>query len=68
MPKFDLDVDSPDKVPGVLRRAAQAYYESATELDSSWQESGPGRPWIAIAKKLDAVADELEKRLKNMGF
>lgn len=42
---LDLDVDSPEKVARILRNAAESYYESASELESAWQDRGAGRPW-----------------------
>lgn len=58
---LDLDVDSPEKVARILRDAAESYYESASELESAWQDSGAGRPWEKIAKILEAAADRVDK-------
>lgn len=60
---FDLDVDSPDKVSRVLRNAAQAYHESASELAAAWGERGAGIEWSKIARVLDAAADKIDKLL-----
>jgi hypothetical protein len=60
---MDLDVDSPEKVAEVLRDAASAYYESAGELESAWQDPGAGKPWEVIAKILDSAADRIEEKL-----
>ena len=62
MATLDLDVDSPDKVKEVLQRAAQAYYESAGELESAWQDKSAGRPWLFIARQFEALADKLGKK------
>ena len=56
---LNLDVDAPDDVAVVLRRAAEAYYEAAGEVESSWQEKAPGTPWIRIAQILEAAAGEI---------
>jgi hypothetical protein len=70
MPRRDLnlDVDSPEKVARVLRRAAEAYYESAGELDAAWQDPGAGRPWDKLAKILDRAADSAEAALKKIRY
>jgi len=61
MAGFDLDVDAPQKVPAILRRAAQRYAEDASELDSSWQDRSAGKPWRAIARVLERAADTIER-------
>jgi len=61
MAKMDLDVDSPEKVAAVLRRAAEAYSESASELESQWQDPGAGKPWAKLARILERAADQAEK-------
>lgn len=63
MRNLDLDVDAPDQVPRVLRDAAEAYEESASELDSAWQDREAGRPWSKIARILERAADQIEKVL-----
>jgi hypothetical protein len=60
---LDLDVDSPEKVSMILRNAAEAYYESALELSSAWQEKSAGKPWEIIARVLARAADEIDKKL-----
>lgn len=60
---LSLDVDSPDKVPAALRAAAQAYYESAGELESAWQDKAAGRPWDQIAGLLEAMAEQIEREV-----
>lgn len=59
--KIDLDVDAPDKVADVLRRAAEMYYESATELEAAWQDKNAGRPWTKIAQILERAAKNIDK-------
>ena len=63
MKSLDLDVDSPDEVPKVLRAAAEAYQESASELVSAWQDREAGRPWITIARVLEDAARKIEERI-----
>jgi hypothetical protein len=58
--KLSLDVDSPEQVANVLRHAAQEFRESASELESAWQDRGAGRPWDKIAKILDRAADKCD--------
>jgi len=60
---LDLDVDAPDEVSQVLRDAAEAYHESAVDLESSWQDKGAGRPWTAIARILERAADQIDKKI-----
>jgi len=60
---LDLDVDAPDKVSQVLRDAAEAFYESAGELEGAWQDPGAGKPWEKIAKILEAAADKIDKQI-----
>ncbi len=63
MQAFDLDVASPDQVPAVLERAADAYRESAGELASAWQDPSAGGEWLKIAKILDRARRDIEKAL-----
>ena len=60
MKNLDLDVDAPDQVAPVLRRAAEAYEESATELNSAWQDKSAGWPWHVIATVLKVAAKKIE--------
>ena len=50
-------------MPNVLRAAAEAYYESASELESAWQDRGAGRPWEIIARILEKAADKIEEEI-----
>jgi hypothetical protein len=60
---IDLDVDAPGKVADVLRRAAQAYYESGAELESAWQDPGPRQVWSKIARILERAAVAIDKAI-----
>ena len=60
---LNLDVNSPDKVADVLRDAAQRYYDTSSELESSWQDKSAGAPWIKIARILDRAAASIDKTL-----
>jgi hypothetical protein len=62
---LDLDVDSPEKVPQVLRRAADRFRESTGELQSAWQDEHAGKVWTAIATILDRAASSCEKAIEN---
>jgi hypothetical protein len=59
----DLNVASPEEVPTILYRAAEYYYESASELALAWQDRGAGKPWLMIARILEAAAEKIEKNL-----
>ena len=62
--KLDLDVSDPVKVISVLFRAAEAYEESAEELNTAWQDRTAGEPWIVCAKALRSAAERIAKQLK----
>lgn len=64
--KTDLDVRSPEEVPVVLSRAANMFAESASELEGAWQDKGAGKPWLIIARILDAAADKIERELRKL--
>ena len=64
MTKTDLDVDSPEKVIQVLRTTSQMYFDSASELQSAWQDKSAGKDWVMIGRILDTAADQIEKRLR----
>jgi len=61
MKDLDLNVHAPDEVPRVLRRASEAYFESAAELESAWNEKAAGRPWKKIARILELTANRIEE-------
>lgn len=63
MRDLDLNVDSPEEVPRILRRAAEAFEESNAELCASWQDAEAGRPWSQIARILERAADQIDKVL-----
>jgi hypothetical protein len=58
---MNMDVDSPEKVARVLRKAAQEYYYSAGELSSAWQDKNAGSPWNRIARILERAAEQVDK-------
>jgi hypothetical protein len=62
---LDLDVDSPEKVPGVLRAIANKYYESVIELQSAWQDKNAGKIWEDYARILERAANSCEKALNK---
>ncbi len=58
--KVSLDVENPEDVPRVLRRAAESYYESSQELSSAWQDETAGKIWEEIAEALEDAAEKIE--------
>jgi hypothetical protein len=62
---LDLDVDSPEKVPQVLRRAADQFRQSTDELKSAWQDQHAGKVWTAIATILDRAASSCEQAIQE---
>lgn len=58
---LDLDVAEPDMVAAILRAAADAYNESAAELETAWQDRQAGKPWAKIARILERAAAQVEK-------
>jgi acyl-CoA reductase-like NAD-dependent aldehyde dehydrogenase len=65
MPDLDLDVDTPEKVAEVLRRAAQRFNESASELESAWQDRNAGKVWVKFAEILERAAKSCDFWLKE---
>lgn len=66
--RLNLDVDAPHKVSDVLHSAAFVYLDSASELDSAWQNTSAGRPWRMIAKVLASAAVKIDKGMKKMRY
>ena len=60
---MDLDVNAPDEVADRLLNAAEAFYESASELESSWQDRNAGKPWVTIAKILESAAMKIKAKI-----
>lgn len=60
MKSLDLNVDSPDKVAAVLSNAVEAYFASAAELSSAWQDPEAGKPWAKIAKILSKAMVQVD--------
>ena len=65
---YDLDLDSPEKLPAVLESVAEHYRESHAELSGAWQEASAGRIWADFAEILDRAAQSARKALKRHGF
>lgn len=60
--KYDQDfalqfIAVPEQVAPILRAAAQAYHESASELASAWQDKRAGHVWTRLAVLLERAAD-----------
>ena len=65
MKDLHLDVDTPEKVPKILREAAQRYRESTIELQGAWQDNNKaGIIWEKIATSLEAEASKIEKLIR----
>lgn len=56
-------VRSPEEVVPILYKAAELYYESASELETAWQDKESGRPWRQIAKILESAAHKIETQV-----
>ena len=59
--RLSLDVAAPDEVSDILRRAADAYRESQTELQSAWQDRSADSEWSKIARILESAAQKIDK-------
>lgn len=66
--RTDLDVNHPNRVPHVLRAAADAYYASADELSHAWQSPAAGDIWNRLGAILERAADAAEKVLRRKGY
>jgi len=62
---LDLDIDSPEKVPEVLRVTAQEYYETVGELQAAWGDKNAGKIWEDFAKILERAANSCDKALEK---
>jgi hypothetical protein len=60
---LNLDVESPEQLPAVLRLAAQRFNESAGELESARQDTNPGKVWERMARILERAADSCERAI-----
>lgn len=50
------DADHPDKLARILRNAAVACHEAATECATNWQDRDAGKPWTKAARILERAA------------
>ena len=57
---FSLDVATPEELPQVLHRAAEAYRVSALELRATWNDATAGRIWDFAARELEKAAMRVE--------
>jgi hypothetical protein len=64
-PELNLNVDGPDKVPGVLRAAADAYAASAIALAAASQNHRTLMIWARIAGELTVAADRIENEIER---
>ncbi len=61
---LNLDVDDPDKVADILRRAAEFYRASGAELRSAWQDPNL-KVWDHIAVVLERAAKSVDKTVNK---
>jgi len=64
---LDLDVDAPEKVPNVLRAAAEQFYEAEGELSAAWGDPQAGKIWTDFARILERAADSMDKARQRRG-
>jgi hypothetical protein len=65
MKNLDLDVDTPEKVAPLLRAAADAYYQTESELSSAWGDPNAGKIWTKIARILERAAISIDKATRD---
>jgi hypothetical protein len=63
MKKLDLNVATPEEVPKVLQAAADAFAESALDLQSGWQVKGAGHVWKELSKVLERAANQAQQKV-----
>jgi len=66
--KLDLDVAQAKDVADILRRAADAYAESAQDCVANWQDKNCGRAWTRIAGVLETAAVRIEQIVNQEGL
>jgi hypothetical protein len=76
-PRFEsTDLDDPDLpkgIPPVLRNAAKLMREQGEDCREQWavrpraHDRDPGKGWEIIAAELEATADRIEQKLKELG-
>lgn len=62
---MDLDVATPEEVPGVLRRAAEVFSQSENDLQAAWTDENAGRVWREFAKIMERAAKSCEIAIKK---
>jgi hypothetical protein len=60
---LDLDVATPEELPQVLRRAAEQFAQSESELQSAWTDPNAGRVWREFSKILERAAKSADKAI-----
>ena len=63
---MNLDVDNPENVSKVLRKAADRFYSDGIQMGIDYPKRQDGKVWEMIAKTLEAAADHIDMRLKRM--
>lgn len=68
MKSLDLDTDTPDKIPAVLRNAAEQFHKSMSELQSAWGDQNAGKVWGDIANIMERAACSIERAIAKRGL
>lgn len=71
-PRFEstdlCDPALPQGIPPVLRNAAKLMRENAEDLRTlPVRDPDPGKDWDIIAAELEATAERIEQKLKELG-
>lgn len=66
--RLDLDLTHATELAPLLRKAADAYRETHSELASAWQDKNAGAVWSALANILDHAADKADAACERAGL
>jgi uncharacterized protein YukE len=59
---------TPEQVPATLRRIADRFAESTSELQSAWQDPSAGKVWQDFANILNRAAQSCENAIARRGL
>lgn len=62
-----LDAEVPEHVGAILRKVAEHYRESTSELQSAWQDPNCGKIWSRFATILERAAASCDKAWQKEG-
>lgn len=62
------DCAAPEEAEAMLRRIADMFSESATELSSAWQDNQAGKVWADYARILERAAGSCAKARAKRGL